>query len=192
MKSILAVALVLVSAAVFANDVNDNKLAVINGKESGIFKVIYAGNSFVHATVSVTSKSGNVVFDQEIQGKNGFILPMNFTGLNSGEYTIVVKHGAQSWTHTVNYTEAAPVVKNSYIQNVHIAKVNNGKYLVSIATSEEQFVRVNIFDINNELLHSETRKTDGNMAVVFDVKDATGEVIFQITDKAGYSKVIKK
>ena len=192
MKSILAVALVLVGSAVFANDANDNKLAVISGKESGIFKVIYEGESFVRATVSVLDKSGNVVFDQVIKGQNGFILPMNFTGLNSGEYTISVKHGEKSWTKTINYTEAAPVAKFSSIENVHVAKVNNGKYLVSITTGKEQFVRVNIFDINNELLHSDIRKTDGNYAVIYDVKGATGEVKFQITDKNGYSKVVKK
>src|SRR5689334_11539882 len=191
-KSILAVALVLVSSAVFANDVNDNKLAVITGNESGIFKVIYEGESFVFATVRVLDKKGNLVFDQEIKGKNGFILPMNFTGLSAGEYTIVVKHGSKSFTRTINYVESVPVVKNSTIENVYVEKTSNGKYLVSVTTSDKQFVYVNIFDINNELLHSETRKANGEMAVVYDVKDATGEVKFEITDNAGFSKTIKK
>lgn len=191
-KSMLVAALVLVSAAVFANEANDNKMAVVRSQESGVFKVIFAGEDFVRATVSVLDKKGNVVFAEEIQGKKGFILPMNFTGLSAGEYSIVVKQGSDSWTRTVNYATTSPVVKNSAIQNVHVSKSNDGKYLLSIATTEEQLVRVNIFDLNDALLHTEIRKANGGLAVVYDVKDATGEVKFQITDKAGYSKVIKK
>ena len=191
-KSMLVAALVLVSLTVFANETTDNKIAVVRGQESGIFKVIFEGESFVRATVSVLDNKGTVVFTEEIRGKNGFILPMNFTGLSAGEYSIVVKHGADSWTRTVNYSITPSAVKTSTIQNVHVSKSSDGKYLLSIATNKEQFVRVNIFDVNDALLHTETRKADGGLAVVYDVKNATGEVTFQITDKTGFSKVIKK
>lgn len=190
-KSILAMALVLVTSAVFANDVVDNKLAVISVKKSGIFKVIYESDEYVRATVSVLNEEGNVVFDREIQGKNGFILPMNFSGLISGEYTIVVKHGADSRKRKVNYAETSPIVK-PVIQNVHVSKLVDGRYLLSLSSTNAQLVRVNIYDIDDALLHTETRKADGGMAVVYDVKGATGEVRFQITDKTGYTKVVKK
>ena len=191
-KSILAAAFVLFSVVAFANE-SENNFVVIRGAESGTFKVIFKGEEQVRATVNIFDKAGQLVFTKGITGKNGFILPVNFVGLEQGEYAIEVKQGTNTWTRTVNYAVAAPVVKNSSIQNVHVAKLaNEGKYLVSISTKEEQFVRVNIFDINDELLHTETRKADGDLAIIFDVKDASGEVKFKITDKAGYSKVIKK
>jgi len=192
-KSFLAAALVLVSSVAFASEANDSKLVVVRSTESEVFKVIFESQNYVFATVNIFDKSGNLVFQQDVKGKNGFILPMNFTGLTYGEYSIVVKQGSQSWSHAVKFEATPRVVKNSAIQSVYVSKLmSNGKYLLSVSTSEEQFVRVNIFDINDALLHTETRKANGDLSIVFNVKDASGAVKFQVTDKLGYSTTIKK
>lgn len=192
-KSLLAAALVLVSSVAFASEVSETKLVVVRNQESDVFKVIFESQNYVFATVNIFDKEGKLVFQQDVKGKNGFILPMNFTGLSNGEYSIVVKQGSNSWKQSVTFEAAERVVKNSSIQSVNVAKLmSNGKYLLSLSTAEEQYVRVNIFDINDELLHSETRKTNGDLAIVFNVKDASGAVTFQVTDKRGYSQTIKK
>lgn len=192
-KSFLAAALVLASSVVFATEANEGQLVVVRSQASDVFKVIFESQKYVFATVNIYDNAGNLVFQQDVKGKNGFILPMNFSGLNNGEYSIVVKQNGNSYKHTVNFEATERVVKSSSIQNVYVSKlVANGKYLVSVSTAEEQFVRVNVFDINNELLHTETRKANGDLSIVFNVKDASGEVKFQVTDKLGYSKTIKK
>lgn len=192
-KSFLAAALVLASSVAFASEANEGQLVVVRSQTSDVFKVIFESQKYVFATVNIYDNAGNLVFQQDVKGKNGFILPMNFTGLTYGEYSIVVKQGANSYKHTVNFEAAQRVVKNSSIQSVYVSKLmTEGKYLLSMSTAEEQFVRVNVFDINDALLHTETRKANGDLSIVFNVKDASGEVKFQVTDKLGYSKTIKK
>jgi hypothetical protein len=192
-KSFLAAALVLASSVAFATEGNESKLVVVRNAESDVFKVIFEGQSYVFATVNIFDQAGRLVFQQDVKGKNGFILPMDFSGLTNGEYAIEVKQGAKSWKHTVKFEAAERIVKNSSIQNVYLSKMTtDGKYLLSLSTAEEQFVKVNIFDINDELLHTETRKTNGDLSIVFNVKDASGAVTFEVTDKLGYSKTIKK
>jgi len=199
MKSILAAAFVLISAVTFANEANNNKLVVIRTQESNIFKVIFEGEAQVTANISVLDTQGKVVFTESVRGKNGFILPMNFKGLRSGEYQIVVKTGANTHTETITYsgytkrTVEAPVVKNSLIQNVYVTKLkNDGKYLLSVVKTGNEPFAISVFDAKNELIHFETVKTEGNFAVVYDVKGIAGASKFQITDKAGHSTVIKK
>src|SRR5688572_24033051 len=148
-KSFLAAALVLVSSVAFASEANETKLVVVRNQASDVFKVIFESQNYVFATVNIFDKAGNLVFQQDVKGKNGFILPMNFTGLTYGEYSIEVKQGSNSWKHAVNFEAAPRVEKSSSIQSVYVSKLlTSGKYLLSVSTGQEQFVRVNIFDIN--------------------------------------------
>jgi len=199
MKSILAAALVLISSVTFANDANNNKLVVIRTQESNIFKVIFEGDNQVNATVSILDKAGKIVFTENVKGENGFILPMNFKGLRSGEYQVVVKSGVNTHVETINYagytkrTDSIPVVRNSSIKNVYVSKLkNNGKYLLSVAKTGNDPIEISVFDSKNELIYFETVRAEGDFAVVYDVKGIPGTSKFQITDKAGYSAVIKK
>ena len=199
MKSILAAALVLISSVTFANDANNNKLVVIRTQASNIFKVIFEGEDQVNATVSVLDTEGKIVFTENITGKNGFILPMNFKGLRSGEYQVVVKSGANTHVETINYagytkrTDATPVVRNSSIKNVYVSKLkNDGKYLLSVAKTGNDPIAISVFDSKNELIYFETVRTEGDFAVIYDVKGIPGASKFKVTDKAGYSAVIKK
>ena len=199
MKSMLAAAFLLISSVTFAHDSNNNKLVVIRGQKSGIFKVIFEGEDQVNATVNVLDKEGKIVFTENIKGENGFILPMNFKGLRSGEYTIEVKSGSNTLVETINYVgytkrvEASPVVKTSSIRNVHVSKLkNDGKYLLSIVKSGNDPIWISVYDAKNELIHFETRRAEGDFAVVYDAKAFPGMSKFEITDKTGYSMVIKK
>lgn len=190
-KSILAAAIVLTGSVTLAIGQDNNKLEVIRGKESGIFKVIYEGEGQVKATVNVLDREGNLVYTKYVKGGNGFHLPMDFKDLGSGEYQIEVKEGSDTWTKTILYT--AQSRKNSSIQNVAVSKLkDSGKYLLSIAKSGGEAVTISVFNENDYLLHTETIKADRDVAVVYDVKGISGMSKFQITDKAGYSKVIKK
>jgi hypothetical protein len=197
-KSILAAAFVLISSVAFASGPNDNKLVVVRVQESGVFKVIFEGKDQVKATVNILDISGNLVYSTSIQGKNGFILPLNFSELTPGSYSIEVVSGSNVWAQSVVYSKTekeSPVQaeKNSTIQYVHLAKLeNDGRFLLSIVKTGYEVVTIDIYDTKNDLVHSETRKTDGDMAVIYDVKELLGSAKFHITDKSGYSKTIKK
>lgn len=184
-KSILLTAWVLMISVAFANASGEHKFSVYQGMKPGIFKVVFEGKDRVQAMINVLDKEGNVVFSQHIKGQNGFILPMNFIGLKSGEYVIEAKKGNNRWTQTVNY-----IAPQSAIQQVFVSR-KDGKYVLSISKTGSQTVSIGILDSNDELIHEETRKADGSLAVVYDVKNVSGEVKFRVTDTNGYSKVIK-
>ena len=197
-KSILAAAFVLISSVAFASGPNDNKFVVVRVQETGVFKVIFEGKDQVKATINILDVSGNLVYSTSIQGKNGFILPLNFSELAAGSYSIEVVSGSSVWEQSVVYSKVekdvpAQVGKNSSIQYVHVAKLEqDGKFLLSIVKTGSEVVTIDIYDTKNDLVHSETRKTDGDMAVIFDVKELLGSAKFHVTDKSGYSKTIKK
>jgi hypothetical protein len=189
-RSILMTAWVLIASVTFANASDDNKLTVIQGNESGVFRVIFEGTEQGQSIVSVLDEEGNTIFSKNIKGQRAFILPMNFRGLESGEYVIEVKNGNDRWKEVVNYSPVASY--NSTIQHVVVSKMKeDGKYVVCVSKTGNDAVSIDILDSNDDVLHAETREADGSLAVVYDVRNVFGEVKFRITDKAGYSKVIK-
>lgn len=199
-KSILAVAFVLISFVAFANGNGDNKFVVIRGHEAGIFKVIFKGEDIVHATLNVFSKDGSLVFTKDIKGTNGFIQPINFTGLRTGEYTIEVKNNSNTWMQSITYAiesgrnSATHLEKStSSIKYVHVLKLqSDGKYLLSVSGTENEPIKVRIFNDNDDLLLSKTLMTEGDLAVVFNIKEVTGKTRFRVTDKSGNSVAITK
>jgi len=199
-KSILAVMFVLISFVAFANGTGDNKFVVIRGHESGIFKVIFKGEDIVHATLNVFDKDGSLVFTKDIKGRNGFIQPINFSGLRSGEYTIEVKNDSNTWMHTINYSietgrnSATQLEKSTpSIKYVHVLKLqSDGKYLLSVSGTENEAIKVRIFNDNDDLLLSKTLMAEGDLAVVFNIKEVSGKTRFRVTDKSGYSIAVTK
>lgn len=102
-KSILTITFILFGSLAFANEGNDNKFVVIASQEAGVFKAIFEDDA-VDATITIFDKAGKLVYSKNIKTKNGFILPMNFKGLQSGTYTIEVKNGVNKWMQTINYS----------------------------------------------------------------------------------------
>ena len=94
--TLVTVLSLVVASASFAADPS---LAVVNSKEN-VVKVIYRSEATENVRLKIYNQSGEVVFAETIKGQNGFILPVNFTGLPYGEYKVEItgKNGKKSQT----------------------------------------------------------------------------------------------
>src|SRR6186713_3356605 len=118
MKTRFVVLVVLISASVlaFANEPGNFKVAVVNQSELGIFKVIYAGENKGNVDLSILDDAGKVVYQETIKNIENFVRPLNFSGMNYGEYTIEVVDNSGKKVQKVDY--AAKIKTN----NVRITK----------------------------------------------------------------------
>ena len=184
-KSILIAAIALVSSVAFATEPT-SKVAVINQKQSGTFKVIYEGAHQGKVKLNIRNSSGETVFTETINGLAGFIRPVNFTGLEFGEYTIEIADETGTVTQVINY-QLASVAKNG-----HVAKMNaENKYLLAIANPGKETINVKIFDGDNNLVHNESVIVNGSLALVYNLKEVVGAPTFEVTDNSGAVKTIK-
>jgi len=184
-KSILIAAIALISSVAFATEPNP-KVAVISQKQSGTFKVIYEGAQQGKVKMNIRNSSGETVFTETINGLNGFIRPVNFTGLEFGEYTIEIVDGAGKQEQTVNYQ--LPAVA----KNVHVAKISGeGKYLLAVANPGSEQINVKIFDGANNLVHNENVTVNGSLGLVYNLKEVAGSPTFEVSDNTGAVKTIK-
>lgn len=185
-KSILIAALAMVASVAFATEPT-SKVVVINQKQAGTYKVIYEGAQQGKVKMNIRNSSGETVFTETINGLNGFIRPVNFSGLEFGEYTIEIADAAGKQTQTVNYQNTAVVAKN-----VHVAKIGaEAKYLLAVANPGSEQINVKIFDGENNLVHNETVTVNGSLGLVYNLKEVAGTPTFQVSDNSGAVKTIK-
>lgn len=187
-KSLFIAALVTVGAAMsaFGKEEPTNKgLAVVAVKGSEVFKVIYKGEGSSRVKLNVYNASAEVVFSESFSGVEGFIRPLNFKGLESGEYTVELVDATGKKIEKLNYQ---PVKAD---KNIHITKVTSqeGKFLVAMANTGSEDITVKIFDGQNNLIHTETKAIDGGFAQVYTVKNVKGALTFEVSDATGTVKV---
>lgn len=190
-KSLFIAALVVLSASVAAigkeEPTSSKGLAVVPVKGAEVFKVIYKGENPGKVKLNVYNTQSELVFSETISGTDGFIRPLNFTGLTPGEYTIELIDALGKKTEKVSYRQAAAK------RNVHISKLvgEEGKFLVAVAGSGAEVINVSIYDSANNLVHSENKTVNGDFAQLYSVKNISGALTFEVTDKDGNTKVVR-
>ena len=165
-KSMIIAALLMISTAVaFAgkDKPNNNGVAIVPVKGRQVFKVIYKSEATAKVKLTVKNESGVVVFYESHAESSGFIRPLNFAGLPSGEYTVEINDGNGKKIEKISYQP-----KGS-IKQVHVSKLSGdaGKYLLAIANNGEQSVAINILDSENKVVYTENRTINGDFAQVF-------------------------
>lgn len=184
-KSILVAAMMMISAAVLADEPVSPKLVVLSQKESGLFKVIYENAKTGKVKMTILNSDGESLYTEQIKVNEGFILPVNFKGMTPGEYSIEVADGAAKTIQKVNYISSAKA------QRIHVAKLSSetNKYLLSVAS--EGAINVRILDGANNIVHDENVNVDGTFGVVYNLKSVAGTPTFQVTDNEGNVKTVK-
>jgi hypothetical protein len=187
-KSLIIAALVVFSSAVaFAgNDGPNTGLAIVPAKGSEVYKLIYKSENAGKVKVNIYNKAGSLIFQETIYGLNGFIFPLNFEGLSSGDYTVEVVDASGKKIEKISY---AP--KGNFKQ-VHISRISKeeNKYIIAVANNGTELITINIFDDKNNLVHAETKTITGDFAQVYKLADTSSSYTFKVWDKAGNTKTI--
>jgi hypothetical protein len=181
---------VLFCTLVFANGTDDpsastSSVAVTNATGSSLFKLYYTANVADDVKVSIISSKGKVVFSETIKKIKGFIRPYNFNGLDVGEYAIQIENAAGKKIEKVYYGAG----KIDKLVNV-VKLADHGKYLFTVKSKTADNVNVNIYDANNQLIHTQKKYIDKEFAEVFNLKNINAFTI-EVTDKNGLVKTMK-
>jgi hypothetical protein len=161
-------------------------LAVVSVKGSEVVKVIYKGVTAGKVKVNIYNAASEIVFSENRNTPDGFILPLNFSGLQSGEYTIEIVDAAGAKSEKINYQ---PELSTG---TVRVAKLDaQGKFLLSVSNNAADDITVRIFDEFNNLVHTSNQQINGSFAQVYAIKNFTGACTFEVTDAQGKTTVAR-
>ena len=181
---------VLFCTLVFANGtdeptVSTSSVAVTNLSGSSLFKLYYTAYTAGDVRVSIMDHSGKLVFTEKLKKTDGFIRPYNFERLAAGDYTIQIENADGKRVEKVHYN-AGKIDKQ-----INIVKLpEEGKYLLSVASKSADHVHVNIYNVKDELIHSQVNFVNKQFAEVFNLKGIQAFTI-EVTDSNGLLKTLK-
>ena len=184
-NTVLTLAAIVVSAFAFAAT---PKMAVIGQTKTGTYKVYYESPSAGKVTLKVYDNSSNEIFSETIKGLNKFMRPLNFAGMEAGVYTIEISDESGKQVEKVTYAQNAA---ETTIKAYHVCKLQDGKYLVSVANEGTENINISVFDNNENLIHTESRTVNGGLGLVYNLKQVSGQPVFVITDNAGNNHTVK-
>lgn len=168
-------------ALTFGNDRPD--ITVVSAKGSEVFKVIYKGTTSGKVKLSIFDRNGRTVLSESIQGRAGFICPLNFKGLPSGNYTIKLVDDQGSFQENILY------VPSTELKSIHATRIEGGnRVLLAIANAQNEKIAIRIYDEEQTLLHTETRTLAGDFAKVYNVIADGQHFVCEVSDEAGNKK----
>lgn len=173
---------VMTSAIVYAND--GSGMTVISQKGSEIFKVIYKGGVSGKVRLNILDAQGKTIHTKIFAGLNGFILPVNFSGLQAGSYTIEVIDNKARYQEQVRY------LPSSEMKSIHVSQLvrEDGKYLLAVADAQDEAITIKIYDEKQRLVYNELKVLSGDFAQVYHIENTRGHYTFEVADSSGNRK----
>lgn len=183
-RSLLIALIAMVATTVTAlanNEPTKTGLAVVQVKDGAVFKVIYKGNYTGRVKISLYNESRELVFRETFHDTDGFIFPLNFTGLPFGVYTIEVIDAEGKKVETFAYRPQRNV------KFVHASRLANeqGKILLAIINNGEEKINVRILDAFQNILFDESKVINGNFAQIYKVAQTGGAYSIEVSDSIG-------
>lgn len=180
-KSFLIAALMVIGVAV----ANAQSVAV-ERKSSTVFKIMYQEETAGKVKMSIFNAAGTEVFAETFKEVKSFARPLNFVGMEQGEYTVELVDNNGKKVEKINY------VIESSLKNVHLAKIaNESKYVLAVTSSGTEPINVKIFDSANQLVLDENKSSNNGFATVYNLKNLTGAFTIEVSDSNGNTKTIR-
>ncbi len=189
-KVYLLLAGVLMSSFAFAGvrdegPKSSSGMAVIR-KGATSYKLIYKSELASDVKVKIFNERNDLVFAETIRNSDGFMRPYDFAKLGEGEYTIKVDNGSNGLTEKVHYQHGGTQLV------AHLTKVAEGKLLLTVPGRREDKLTINVMNDQGDRIGRFESTVSGDFARVFDVRQISGPVSFEITNQSGRSTILKK
>ena len=183
-RIILFTAICMLSIAVYAISDPTSWFTVSRNELSDVFLIKYTGSKTGKVTVSIKDSKGNEIITRSILAVRDFSMPINFSSVAEGVYTIQIDNGTEKVTQTLNYTnETAPTFS-------HVTNLGNKHYLFTASHAGLEKILIVITDGNGVIVFEENKVIKGDAAFLFDLTKVSGQPTFDVTEESGHSLMI--
>lgn len=182
-------ALVLIGHVALANplDKPDAAPRMSVMRSGSTVKVFYRGESLNRVTVRIYNADGKIVMEDNVGVFDNFVRPYNFSNLDEGAYTIELSDDSGKQVKQVTY-KLGKIEKQARL--IKIAN-ENAKYLLMVPTQGNDLLHIKITDDFNRVVYEGNEILNGNFAKVYNLEKITEEFTVEITDKNGFSRIIR-
>jgi hypothetical protein len=161
------------------NDVPSFTITRKGDASRGIFLVNYRGVKTTPVTVLVKDRDGKEMLTKSIKSAKDFTMPLNFSSVDEGTYTITIDNGSEKLTQTLNYANEKAQTYS------HVANLGDNHYLFTSSNAGSEKVTIRIYNDAEEMIYEKEYVIKGETAILFDLKEMSGTAFFEISEKTG-------
>lgn len=162
-------------------------MSVLHHAASGIYKVCYKSTETGRVKLAIYDRNNKLVFSEVMNNVASFIRPYNFTQLAEGEYTIVLEDKTGKQVEKVNYR------LNKVESIIRVSKLagSDNKFVLNVASTGSESIRVKIYDGADKLLHEQTEIVNGSFGLIYNLTPVkVSSVRFEISTGSGKIETI--
>jgi hypothetical protein len=175
-------ALLVVTTTAFAKTPDEPASGISVLQKGELIKLLYKGDKYADVKVYILNQDNEVIFSEKIKGTHGFIRPYNFSNLPEGNYSfeLVDYIGRREIEHIDYKLEPRKKV-------MHVVRVGGttDKFVLSVPNSGQSRLSINIYDDRGRVMHTENEQISGDFAKVYNIKDHSGKITFEVVDNKG-------
>lgn len=160
-KIFALIMMIIFGFAFIANDTidsNENQIQVIPCK-NGLVKLVYLKSSEEDVEVSILSNNGDVLFEEDISSKGGFVNVYDLHNYGSGDYIFRINESDGYQDHEVFFSE------NSNLVFCEIG--NTGKY--RLVMEDAKNLDINVYNADDQLLLSDNIRSREFVSKSYDI-----------------------
>lgn len=151
---------------------------------SSIYVVDYVGSKIGNVILTIMNIDKTTIVTKYINGSKDFSLPINFSSMPEGTYTIEVDNGSEKVFRELNYSSSTQPTYS------HILSLGENRYLFTSSHVGNEKIIIRIFDGTGSEVYSEEKVVDGNLALLFNLKNISGRPTFEVSDGSGRSLMV--
>ncbi len=176
--------LIIMSVVAPAHGEDRPEMTIVAAQGAEVFKVVYKGSTSGKVKMNILDSKGRIIHATSFAGQDGFICPVNFKGLPSGNYTIELIDGNGSSQQTVNYVTVHDR------KSIHMTRLldDEGRLLFTVVNAQDELIMVRIYDQHQKLIYSQSQKLKGDFAQVFRIPAGLTNYTVEVSDVAGNDK----
>lgn len=180
-KSFLTALLMVIGVAVVSA-----QTVAVEKKSSNVFKITYKDETAGKVKMSIFNAAGTEVFTETFKDVKSFARPLNFSGMEQGDYTVELVDNNGKKVEKLSY-----FIEPS-LKSVHVAKIaNESRYLLAVTSAGTEPINVKIFDSTNQLVLDENKNSNNGFATVYNLKNLSGAFTIEVSDQSGNTKTIR-
>jgi hypothetical protein len=160
---------------------NSGRLAVVNDAESGKVKVIYKSEEAGKVELRLLDGEGNKLYSATLKSSGGFILPMNFSNLEDGEYTFELTDAAGKIIESIQY--GGPSDEGMQLR---VTRIEDSKYAVMLSHARAGKVQIRFLDEQGKVVYDLEEEISGEFGKLFTFKEHPIQVAsVEVSDSRG-------
>jgi hypothetical protein len=152
---------------------------IVRKDTTSVYVVNYMGSKTGKVTITVKDNAQATVLVRSFKEIKDFSLPINFSSVAEGVYTVQIDNGIEKLDRTVNYT------KDIATNYTRVENLGNGQYLLTSSHSGKEKITVKVYNESNVKVYEEDKMVRGDFSMLFNLKNVTGQPYFEVSEKSG-------